>query len=108
MTRRILALEAVALAFTALTIWGIAVHGYVGFFEALLSSAAGIVVLTDLVIALSLVLFWMWDDSRERALPFWPYALVTFGFGSLGALSYLVHREVRARLAHGAFAKQPA
>ena len=108
MTRKILALETVLVCFTALTVWGVHVHGYVGFFEALAASPAGIVAFADLVIALSLVLFWMWDDARERALPFWPYALVTFGFGSLGPLSYLVHREVRARLAHGAFEKQPA
>jgi hypothetical protein len=107
--RKILALESVALGFTALTLWGIHVHGYVGFFEALLGSAAGIVAFTDLVIALSLVLFWMWDDAHARALPFWPYALVTLALGSLGPLSYLVHREVRARVPRaGAFERQPA
>ena len=97
MTPKILALDLVLTGFAALTAWAIAVHGYVGFFEVLAGSAAGIVALTDLVIALSLVLFWMWDDARERSLPFWPYALVTFALGSVGALSYLIHRELRAR-----------
>jgi hypothetical protein len=73
------------------------VHGYVGFFEAMLSSTAGVVVLVDLVIALSLVTFWMWSDARERALPFWPYAGLTLALGSVGPLSYLIHRELRAR-----------
>jgi hypothetical protein len=97
MTRKILALETVLVLFSGLTLWGVLAHGYVGFFEVLAGSAAGIVVFTDLVIALSLVLFWMWDDARERSLPFWPYALVTFALGSVGALSYLIHRELRAR-----------
>ena len=97
MTRKTLALETVLVLFTGLSFWAIHVHGYVGFFETLAGSAAGIVVLTDLVIALSLVLFWMWDDARERSLPFWPYALLTFGLGSVGALAYLIHRELRFR-----------
>lgn len=97
MTRKILALETVLVLFSGLTLWGVLAHGYVGFFEVLAGSAAGIVVFTDLVIALSLVLFWMWDDAHEHALPFWPYALVTFALGSVGALSYLIHRELRTR-----------
>ena len=90
-------LATVLIAFTALSFHAIEVHGYVGFFDALLSSTAGVVVFVDLVISLSLVLFWMWGDTRERALPFWPYALLTFALGSVGPLAYLIHRELRAR-----------
>jgi hypothetical protein len=82
--------------FSALTFHGIQVHGYVGFFEALGSTTAGITVFVDLVIALSLVIFWMWDDARERALPLWPYVALTLAFGSVGPLGYLIHRELRA------------
>jgi hypothetical protein len=92
-------LATVLTAFTALSFYAIEVHGYLGFFEALASSTAGIVVFADLVIALSLTLFWMWGDAGERGLPFWPYALLTFGLGSVGPLSYLIHRELRARSA---------
>ena len=91
------ALALVLVAFTALSFYGIAVHGYVGFFEAMLSSTAGVVAFVDLVIALSLALFWMWGDARERALPFWPYAITTLALGSVGVLSYLIHRELRSR-----------
>jgi hypothetical protein len=97
MTRKILALETILVLFTGLTLWAIHVHGYVGVFEALASSPASILAAVDLVIALSLVLFWMWDDARERSLPFFPYALLTFALGSVGALCYLIHRELRAR-----------
>jgi hypothetical protein len=95
--RKTTVLALVLAAFTVLSFHAVAVHGYVGFFEALLSSAAGITVFVDLVIALSMVLFWMFGDARERALPFWPYALLTLALGSVGPLSYLIHRELRVR-----------
>jgi hypothetical protein len=94
---RTLGLALVLAAFTALSFYAVEVHGYVGFFEAMLSSTAGVVAFVDLVIALSLVTFWMWGDARERALPFWPYACLTLALGSVGPLSYLIHRELRAR-----------
>jgi TRAP-type uncharacterized transport system fused permease subunit len=83
--------------FTALSFYGVAVHGYLGFFEALASTTAGIVVFTDLVIALTLTLLWMSSDARERGLPLWPYVALTLALGSVGTLSYLIHRELRAR-----------
>ena len=82
MSIKMLALSAVLVGFSALTAYGVQVHGYVGFFETLGSSAAGITVFVDLVIALSLVIFWMWGDARERALPVWPYVALTLAFGS--------------------------
>ena len=93
---RTLVLGIVLVIFTALSFHAVEVHGYVGFFEAMASSTAGIVAFVDLVIALSLATFWMWGDARERSLPFWPYALLTIALGSVGPLSYLIHRELRA------------
>ena len=95
MTAKTLILVLVLSLFTVATGYGVAVHGYLGFFEALASTAAGIVVFTDLVIALTLTLLWMSSDARERGLPFWPYAILALG--SVGPLSYLIHRELRAR-----------
>jgi hypothetical protein len=83
--------------FTAASFYAIEVHGYLGFFETLGSSTAGVVVFIDLVIALTLAMLWMHSDSSERDLPFWPYVLLTFALGSVGPLSYLIHRELRAR-----------
>lgn len=96
MTFKTLALATILVGFSALTFHGIQVHGYVGFFDALGSTTAGITVFVDLVIALSLVIFWMWDDARERSLPVWPYLALTLAFGSVGPLGYLIHRELRA------------
>jgi hypothetical protein len=84
-------------SFGALTLRALDVHGYLGFFGALLASPAGILAIADLVIALSLAAVWMWSDARERELPFWPYFALTLVFGSAGPLAYLLHRELRAR-----------
>ncbi len=92
-----LALGLVLVGFTALSFYAVEVHGYLGFFEALGSTTAGVVAFTDLVIALTLAMLWMRGDAQERSLPFWPYAILTLALGSVGPLSYLIHREVRAR-----------
>ena len=85
-------------AFSAFTAWSIGVHGGpIGFFEAELSTAAGVQVLLDLVIACSLALVWMSGDAQERGLPYWPYFVLTLCLGSIGLLSYVIHRELRAR-----------
>jgi len=97
MTPKTLVLALVLSLFTAANFYGLAVHGYLGFFEALASTTAGIVAFTDLVIALTLAMLWMWSDARERALPLWPYLLLTLALGSVGPLSYLIHRELRSR-----------
>ena len=68
-------------------------YGYIGTFEQALSTYGGALVTLDLVIALSLVLSWMWSDARERGASFWPFALITLAMGSIGPLLYLIRRE---------------
>lgn len=97
MTPKLVALEIVLVAFLGLTLWALGAHGYLGFFETLLATPAGIQTFGDIVIALSLALAWMRGDARERALPFAPYLVLTLVLGSIGLLAYLVHRETRAR-----------
>ncbi len=97
MTAKTLVLALVLSLFTAFTCYGVAVHGVLGFFEAFGSTTAGVIVFTDLVIALTLTMLWMSSDARERGLPLWPYVLLTLAFGSVGPLSYLIHRELRSR-----------
>jgi hypothetical protein len=92
-----LALGIVLALFTAASFYAIEVHGYLGFFETLASSTAGVVVFTDLVIALTLAMLWMHADARESGLLLWPYVVLTFALGSVGPLSYLIHRELRSR-----------
>ena len=54
-------------------------------------------VLLDLVISLSLFLSWARRDAAARKLPYLPYLGLTLLLGSIGALSYLVHREIAGR-----------
>jgi hypothetical protein len=62
------------------------------------------------VIALSLILAWIWRDARTRGATLWPYVLLTAAFGSVGPLLYLIRREsaLRAADAHRRGVAQPA
>lgn len=82
----------VLVAFSALSVVPVYHYGYVGTFRLSLANSATIQVSTDLVIALTLVLIWMWQDSREREIPFVPYLLITVFAGSFGPLLYLLRR----------------
>ena len=87
----------VLVAFLGFTVYELATLGYVGFFEQALSSPATILLSVDLVLSLSLVLVWMWNDSKTSGVAFAPYALIALGFGVAGPLGYLLHRELRER-----------
>jgi hypothetical protein len=89
----------VLVAFLVFTLWVIESVGYAGFFAQTVSSPVGIQILVDLVISLSLALFWMRGDSKASGVPFAPYLVLTLVLGSVGVLSYLLHREVRSRRA---------
>lgn len=86
-------LEIVLLGFAGLTGYAVYEYGYVGFFATLLSNVVGLTVAVDLIIALSLVLVWMVRDARAQGMSVLPYALLTFGFGSVGPLLYLLRRR---------------
>ena len=76
------------------TAWAIEQFGFVGFFENLMSAGFPTqLAVFDLVIALSLVSVWMWNDARERGATVWPFLLVTLALGSVGPLLYLIRRE---------------
>ncbi len=79
---------------------GIAVHeGYFGFIGMAMRERWGLQVSIDLAIALTLFVVWMLPDARQRGLPGWLYLILTVTLGSIGALSYLVHREIAAKRA---------
>ena len=96
MNRKQLLLGLVLFAILALNAWVIASYGYVGFLKAAHSSLAGIQVLADLTIALTLVLTWIVRDARDRGVSWVPYAVVTLFLGSVGPLAYLLRRESRS------------
>lgn len=83
----------VLLDFTGLTAYAVYAYGFTGFFEAATSNIATICVFADLVIALSLIIGWMWQDARDRGWSPTPYVLLTLGLGSIGPLVYLIRRE---------------
>ena len=101
-----LALGVVLADFAALTAYALHVHGVGGLLAAATANVATIAATVDLVIALSLVSLWMWQDARDRGVSAMPYLLLTLVFGSVGPLLYLIRREglaaPRALRAHAA------
>jgi hypothetical protein len=95
MTPRFLILVAALLAFTAYSLVVVAGHGYTGFLTLAAREPWAMQMLIDLVIALGLFLIWAYRDARARGLPYWPFAAITLVLGSIGALAYLVVREVK-------------
>ncbi|MBW2242543.1 MAG: DUF2834 domain-containing protein [Deltaproteobacteria bacterium] len=92
---RIAALSLALVGFLVLTDIAILELGYVGFFEAMLANAGTRLAMVDLSIVLILFTIWQWNDARERALPFWPYAVLSLTIGAAGPLAYLIHRTSR-------------
>jgi uncharacterized membrane protein len=72
-------------------------HGYFGIFALHFRSYGGAQVLADLVIALMLVLVWMWHDAKANGRNIWPWIAVTLAFGSFGPLLYLLTRKSSAK-----------
>lgn len=90
-------LVTVLAAFTLFSVYAIEGTGYFGLLAPHFESAGGLQVLLDLVIALSLVLVWMYQDSKARGTAFLPYLVLTLTLGSIGPLLYLVRRAFSAR-----------
>jgi len=85
----------VLLAFASYTGIIVAQHGYTGFLVLAMEEPWGGQMFVDLVIALVLFSVWMHADAAQEQLPFWPYFLLILTTGSIGALAYLVHRNLR-------------
>jgi hypothetical protein len=83
--------------FTAFSVWVCIQEGPLGFIGLVRRELWGLQLLLDLVIAAYLSLTWMVRDARQRRIAPWPYVLATTLVGSIGLLSYLVHRGVVAR-----------
>lgn len=95
MNKRLAALALTLLAFGVYSTFIVVQHGYFGFLELALAEPWGGQMFLDLVIALSLFIAWMVRDARSRGMTPWPFIVVTLALGSIGALLYLVAREVR-------------
>lgn len=77
-------------ALTAAAPWQ---HGYWGILEPHIKSFGGAQVFVDLVIALALVVVWMWHEADARGRNIWPWIVLTVAAGSVGALLYLLRRK---------------
>ena len=83
------ALTPVLVGFTLLTAVALWQHGYWGILAPHFKSSGAAQVLVDLVIALSLVLAWMWPEAKRTNRRFWPWFLLTLVLGSFGPLLFL-------------------
>lgn len=90
-------LLALLLPFAALTAAALWQHGYLGILLPHFRSLAAGQVLADLVIALLLVLVWLWRDARGSGRNPWPWVAATLIFGSFGPLLYLLTRRAAAK-----------
>lgn len=77
-------------ALSAVALWQ---HGYWGIIAPHFQSFGGGQVLADLVIALTLVMVWMWHDARAAGHNPWPWIVATLVVGSLSPLLYLLIRK---------------
>ncbi len=82
----------ILLVFSGLSFWAVKEVGYLGIWQAGLSSPGGIQILADLFVCCSLLSYWMVGDARRRGVNPWPWVLATLLGGSLALLVYLLLR----------------
>ncbi|MBL8381592.1 MAG: DUF2834 domain-containing protein [Burkholderiales bacterium] len=77
-------------ALSAIAVWR---EGLTEIFAAALKSFASAQIFFDLVIALTLVMVWMWKDARATGRNPWPWIAATLLTGSFAPLVYLLTRK---------------
>ncbi|MBP6822475.1 MAG: DUF2834 domain-containing protein [Acidobacteria bacterium] len=77
-------------ALSAVALWQ---HGFWGIIAPHFQSFGGGQVFADLVIALTLVMVWMWQDAKATGRNVWPWIVATLALGSFGPLIYLLTRK---------------
>lgn len=97
MNGRQLGLSLLLADFLALTAYAVYRYGLVGLFQAATANAAALTLTADLLISLTLIVVWMWQDARDRGVSPVPYVLLTLATGSGGPLLYLIRREASPR-----------
>ena len=92
MTRLQIGIAVVLADLLAVTAWAVSREGVAAFYQFPWLSPVALQVSADLVIALGLVVVWMWRDARARGVSPLPYVAVTLVAGSFGPLLYLFTR----------------
>ena len=72
-------------------------HGFIGIFLSPMQSWAATQIFFDLLISLTLVLVWMWNDAKANGRNIWPWLIATLAVGSFGPLVYLLTRKSSSR-----------
>ena len=90
MTKKQWLIGIVLVDFVALNAYAAMQYGYMGFVREALSTFAGVAVMVDLSIALTLIAVWMWNDAKRRGIAVVPYLIVSLFLGSVGPLLYLL------------------
>lgn len=83
----------VLILFGSLTGAALWTHGYWGIIEPHFQTFGAGQVFADLVIALGLVMVWMWRDARRIGRNPWPWLVATLLLGSFSPLVYLLTRR---------------
>jgi drug/metabolite transporter (DMT)-like permease len=81
------------IVFGTLTVIALWQHGYWGIILRNFENTASMQVFADLVIALALILVWMWRDAKASGRNIWPWIAVTLVAGSFGPLCYLLTKR---------------
>jgi hypothetical protein len=74
-------------AFSLYVMWQV---GYLGIWQAGMSSPGAWQVLVDLVLMSCIALGYMWHDAQRTGRSVWPFALITLAAGSFGPMLYLL------------------
>ncbi|MFK7804556.1 MAG: DUF2834 domain-containing protein [Anaerolineae bacterium] len=77
-------------ALTAVALW---VDGVFGIFASIFHSYGSMQIYVDLVIALTLVVIWIYRDANKAGRNPWPWIIATFVVGAFSPLVYLLVRE---------------
>ena len=99
MSKTMLVLVVAWLAFAALSNAAVAQFGYFGLWRLIGQDLGTVQLFADLTVAMVLVTSWMVRDSRTSGVAAWPYIALTVAGGSVGPLSYLIHRAWRRQRA---------
>jgi len=68
-------------------------EGVMGFPTAIISSYASIQIYIDLVIAIAIILVWLWDDAKKSGRNPWPWVIGALIVGCFSPLIYLLTRK---------------
>ena len=88
MKKPLLILALIALgAGTAVALWK---EGLAGILGATAHSYGSMQIFADLIIALTLVMVWMWRDAENTGRNIWQWIVITFVAGSFGPWLYFI------------------